>query len=492
MRRTLLFLFAALFATASCEIEGGNEYSEEDIDGFMQEVFWDQTEVPEYTIISEGKFNYEEMAERYFGPDGDLDGEALDAKKEYLKGYEEMLKEDPDNAVLDKTYNIFSFSTRDHEGQMRKLSAIMLYDDEPENVIFCCPYTHTKEEECATESIGGYEALTFFQSGLFIMPDGQGFGADENHVQTYLNHELHAKQYYDALKVGQKIYEDRYGDLEDDWTLRIVGASQGAGDAIALHRFLDKNYKTLNLSKYYKTGRRDEANKICAEYNYPKGSPTIEVPLRDVHRFEYSYVCCGPYCPEETMRTFSEWKKIDYPCVIPLVIKSMLACDPVFAETYPEDAFFSGRWNEMKTQWTWGIAPLEELYLKKTLPSDELNEHICRVLGVARQTTPGPTVPLWEMLSDAMTKTDSPIYKDLMQRLREQDLTTGWKPRTPTKLHYCRDDNVVPYVNTQKLIQLFQSNNCTCKTVEYKAKSDKKHTAHVDCCEDYITSEWKW
>lgn len=69
----------------------------------MQEVFWDQTEVPEYTIISEGKFNYEEMAERYFGPDGDLDGEALDAKKEYLKGYEEMLKEDPDNAVLDKT-----------------------------------------------------------------------------------------------------------------------------------------------------------------------------------------------------------------------------------------------------------------------------------------------------------------------------------------------------------------------------------------------------
>lgn len=481
MKRTLLYLLVAILSVVGCT-KNTPEFYEEELNDCLQELFWDQTEVPEYKVESLGTITYEELAERYFGLDADLDGEVLEAKKEYLKECEEYMKENPDNG---KKCYIFYYQSCCHDGTPRTLSGWMAFDKNPENVFFCCPYTHTLEKECASEDHGGYEYLTFFQNGLFIMPDGEGFGKDKNHVQSYLNHKLHAQQYYDALLTALAILSEEGQELDWNWKLRIFGASQGAGDAIALHRFLDTTYDRIDLNPLYNSGKREEAKELCKRYGYPKGSRIIDVPLCKVHNFEYSYVCCGPYCPEVTMQTFREWKKIDYPCVIPLVIKSMRACNTTLANTYPEEAFFSGKWNKIRNI-------IDGIYLNKTMKSDELNEYICRLLDIPRYETPGPTVPLKDMLSDAMLETNSPIYKALMECLREQDLTTGWKPKTPTKLHYCEDDNVVPYANTQRLIQLFESSNCPYKTVKYTAKSDIKVTAHVDCCEDYITSKWVW
>lgn len=501
MKKLFLSLLAAVLALAGCtknSPDPSSEYSNEEIDGFLQEVFWDQVDVPEYEVISEQTFTPEELLDAVFGSNGELDGEELEIKEAFLKKcdekLEELREEEPDGAIalLFRSTN-FKYHTIDQKGDRIELSAFMgwavykvLWKIKPydqNHVLLCCPYTHTKEDECATASKGGKEFLTMWHDNLFIMPDGQGFGENKNNVQTYLNHNLHAKQYYDALKVGQKLYLEEYGDLEDDWTLRVVGASQGAGDGIALHKFLDTQFDRLDLTKYYESENpvdRVRAKIICSMYGYPEGTKIIEVPFRNLHRFEYSYVCCGPYCPEVTMRTYSEWDKLSYPCVIPLVIKSMLSCYSDFLvkeKGYKEEDFFSNEWNMNK-------ADFDDIYLKKTMNSDNLNIYICQKLGVELIDVM-PPVPLSKILSEDMRKTDSQIYKDLITCLKKQDLTSGWTPKTKTKLYFSEIDEVVPYANTKKLIQLFQSENCTYKTV-------KDHFGHVDTCTDYMTSSWDW
>lgn len=433
------------------------------------------------------------MAESMFGPDDEIDDEfKAEAKKKFLELCDEkraeLSREDPDGARAFRFKKLnFSYETVQQNGGSIWLSAFMGFaihiNDNPydqNHILFCCPYTHTYGVECATRDGGGWEFKTMLSDNLFIMPDGQGFGDDALSVQTYLNHELHAQQYYDAFRAGYDIYiEDEHGTLEDDWTLRVVGASQGAGDAIALHKFLDKNYKRLDLTNYYNEGRRAAADAACRMFGYPKGTKYIEVPLCNIHRFEYSYVCSGPYCPEATMQTYSRWTKMSYPCVIPLVIKSMISCYPELLKYGGEEAFFSKEWNDNK-------ADFDKLYREKTMESKKLNRYICLKLGVDEGV---PMLPLDKMLSQEMMDTNSPIYRDLIECLKKQDLTTDWRPRTRTYLDYTKNDEVVPCENTERLVALFKANNVQCTTADY-SYGGILNVGHVSCCTGYITSSW--
>lgn len=94
-----------------------------------------------------------------------------------------------------------------------------------------------------------------------------------------------------------KLFQKEKGKMKDDWKLRVIGASQGAGDAMAVHKLLD----TTPIDDF-------------GTY------------LRDAWNFDYSYVCCGPYCPEATMQAYHRDGVVYYPCVVPLVIESMLDC----------------------------------------------------------------------------------------------------------------------------------------------------------------------
>lgn len=511
MKKILFYLLAAVLVVAGCTKDDNQEnYGEEGISNFIQDEFYSQKENLEYEVISEKLLSPEEVLEEAFGSRNDLDTNELRIKETFLKRcnekLEEQMRKDPVNAPAIHFKKIsFKYNTIDENGASIKLSAFMgwamhqikfmgfrvWWPYDQDHVLFCCPYTHTKEDECATKSFGGggWEFLTMWHDNLFIMPDGQGFGENHDHTQTYLNHKLHARQYFDALTVGKKLYLDKYGKLEKDWTLRVAGASQGAGDGIALHKYLDTEQYQINLKKSYSNEKtRNAANITCRLYGYPEGSPYVEIPLRDIHRFEYSYVCCGPYSPETTMQTYSRWEKMSYPCVIPLVIKSMLLCYSDFLcgqKGYVEQDFFSEEWNRSK-------AIFDDLYLKKTMNSDDLNIYICKQLGI---TSGAPMAPLESILSKEMLDTDSQIYKDLITCLKKQELTSAWTPRTKIKLRYSENDEVVPVENTKKLVTFLNDNNCTVKLVEDSWKTSKYESTpvgHVDCCENYMKSSWEW
>ena len=75
----------------------------------------------------------------------------------------------------------------------------------------------------------------------------------------------------------------------------------------------------------------------------------------------------------------------------------------------------------------------------------------------------------------------SDIYRDLMECLKKQELTSGWTPITPTKIFFSPADEVVPYANTEELFKLF-GDKCTFK---YETRNK-----HVDSCTEFILSGW--
>ncbi len=496
MKKVLPILLLAFFALTSCEKdqkEDPSQVSEKDIYEVLVNGF-DQQNTPEFEVMSDEILTPEQMADFLFNMDEadyeELNAEGVDIRENIARKKSKFLEEcekdkyyqsneDPDQAfTLIFHKQTFHYKTVDQFDKPITLSAFLAYGEywrpfkyiplDQDHIFLVCPYTHTKEDECATESKGGKEFTVMLHDNLFIMPDGQGFGVDKNHDQTYLNHNLHARQYYDALVAGEAIYRSKGGTYEDDYTLHVLGASQGAGDAIAVHKYLDTNTYTLDLSIYYKISwMKNVADAICDKYHVPRGTRYVEIPLGDRFKFDHSFVCCGPYCPEATMQKYLEWGRSSYPCVIPLVIKSMRACYPEFANKYPEEMFFSEKWNKKKSGF-------DELYLKKLMNSEDLNKHILREMGET-----GNSIYLRDLLSPEMNDPNSQIFKDLMACLREQDLTCGWWPRTNMWVCYSKNDEVVPYVNTEKLFGLEMASQ----------KFDLKLT-HVACCAIYMAAEW--
>lgn len=455
-------------------------------------------ETIEYEVLEQDHLSLEEMAASFDEDIANGVEGAQESKDEFLERWQKIADSLATAGEIDNQIAVgferrtFSYKTVNQFGNPITLSAFVGWAVYPKktwttikwipyeqnHVILSCPYTHTLAEECASRDKGGYEFKTMIHDNLFIMSDGQGFGVDNGHVQTYLNHKVHARQYFDALVAGMKVYDNDYrgGKYEKDWNLLVVGASQGAGDAIAVHKYLDTQTTSLNLTPYYKNESTAEAaNLICERYGVPYGTETVSVPLREKYRFRQSIVCCGPYCPEATMQKYQFDGKLSYPCVIPLVIKSMLACYPNLANKYNETDFFSDAWNKNKKDFDY-------IYLHNTKNSDDLNEYIRKKLVIGNEKIAPRYLPLDRMLSADMLDPDSEICQDLMECLREQDLTSGWSPVTETYIYWSANDEVVPRVNTDRLIQFFTQQHIKCVM-------DLSLT-HVLACYLYMASIW--
>lgn len=422
----------------------------------------------QYEVLDKVTLNVEQMADKLYGKAG-ANGADNDARRAAFIKRNQMMADSLANikgvngVSIMYTYWNYNFSSKDQKGDPIRLSAFMSAGSywffgteftDQDNIYLICPYTHTQESQCATESDGGYE-FDFFVStdNLFIMPDGQGFGYDKGHTQPYLDHNTQAKQIYDALKAGYKIYTNDGGKMESNYHLRVVGASQGAGDAIAVHKLLD-------------TQKNDDG-----------------LYLKDVWNFQYSYACSGPYNPVETMKYYYEVKKLEYPVVLPLVVKSMLGCNPDLAAKYNESDFYSDKYNALKSKY-------DEIYLNKPLDAADINKEMAKDFNTEEDKTAlgsdsDDHVFIYRLFSEAMRDTNSQMYKDFMACLEKQDLTTGWKPFTQTYLMASKGDCIVPPVNTEKLLDLF--NSCS---IPAHMDWTELELSHTEACLEFMFSSW--
>lgn len=381
-------------------------------------------------ITDEEELTANELADEVFGPSGaNSDNPVVEQMRaDFLQKQQQLSEEKAAEAgangwTVSYKSVIYKYESTDEQGKPITLSAKVYWGTvpfygalDPDYMVLCPHFTIGSNPECPT-SKHTYEAAAITGDNLLIMPDYKGFGETKKLVQPYVNHELCAINSIDALKAGYKVFTERSGaKMEEDWKLYVVGASQGGGNALAIHKWFDTHL--------------DEAN---------------------TWRFEYSYSCAGPHNPALTFEKYFEQKKHPYPCVFPFTIKAMMAAYPEILGQWSESDFYSKEYVENHK------ALMDEMVASKEYNCDELNEKFFNWYPHKGEDgiKSGKEILITDILSPEVLDTNSDIYKALFECLKKNDLTQGWTPVHKIKLYHGKSDELVPYANSEAVRDAF-------------------------------------
>lgn len=315
--------------------------------------------------------------------------------------------------------NPITLSARVSWGGNRLFSVGSFYEVRP-NYIILNPHFTITNQSASPYSGNAYETL--FMSGclLLIQPDYQGFGITAgNKHQAYINHEVCAKQCIDALKAGYKLFDEVANvKMEYNWKLYVAGCSQGGGNSLACHKWLDTHEE---FAKNW--------------------------------RFAYSYCGSGPHSPSVTFNEYFKQEVITYPVVFPIVIRSMMHVKDENGENilkdYKEEDFFSDTYNKYKKE-------IDEMVASKLYNAAQINKFIFEHFPTTKHARSGATaVALKELLSPAALDRESEMCKKLFECFDKNDLTKGWTPTRPIYLFHGEGDTVVPYANSEAVKKAF-------------------------------------
>lgn len=324
-------------------------------------------------------------------------------------------------------YRCFSYTYEsvDEVGKPITLSARIMWpkwhllkvEEEPNNIMLVPHFTIMGEHECPSYG-GSVESLVMSGDRILIMPDYIGYGVTKDRVHPYINQNVCAQNSIDALRAGYKLFKEKAKvTLHKDWRLYVTGMSQGGGNSLAVHKWLDTH---------------DEFAK-----NW---------------RFEYSYSCAGPYNPKKTIEKYFEQKNLSYPVVLPATVKSMIASYPNILGKWKEEDFYSKSYLEIK-------AEVDKMISSKEYTSDEINNVFFKHYPHKGEAgiNGGKQVKITDVVSDELMNPNSEIYIALMKCLADNDLTTGWTPKHPIYLYHGTADDVVPYENAKAVVNAFPS-----------------------------------
>lgn len=363
--------------------------------------------------------------------------------KPYIKGDLIMA-----NELTWKYEAVFNYYSLDEKGEKIELSARMIWPRMNKNyindVVLLCPYTHCSDAECASVSEGattGMEGKTMMNNYWLIIPDGEGFGASKDRTQLYLNHEVWARQEMDCLRAAWYLYDSLkvagkpHPAIADEWGTVIAGTSQGAGTALATLRFMETNWDK---------------------------SDNDSIRLDNKFNVKFANICCGPYDPVVTVKTyFQEWHRLTYPCVIPMVLKSMILSYPEIMGGYKEEDFYTPEYLAIKPQ-------IDAALASKKKTAGEVNDIIFAAFSHSK-TSPGlgGNGGAWitEFLRSDVIDLSSEQAQRLVRCLEKNNVLDGkWTPEHFIKYYCSTGDAVVPYANSEKLATFLKTGNYSCKT----------------------------
>lgn len=344
--------------------------------------------------------------------------EAFSLRESAMK--EELGKNDIELGFRKATY---LYTSTDVNGEPVTLSAAAYWlgyfdngvwnDFKPDNICLMEHYTITSDAEAPSNTL----PLEMFITGntLTIMPDYLGYGITKNMSHPYLNHDICAINSIDALTAGYDLFNDNGKcGISQDWKLYLAGASQGASNAIAVHKYMDTHLE------------------IATKWN-----------------FASSNCSSGPYSPVATIDKYYADGKVAYPVVFPLVMKTMFDSYPDIMKGFTEEMAYSQNYLAVK-------AEIDSLIAGKKHDTSAINQvFIDKVKKVKDSSLADNEIYLTDILSPAMLEKESAICKALYQCLEKNDLTKGWTPIHPMKLHYSSLDKVVPQENSLAILEAF-------------------------------------
>lgn len=294
-------------------------------------------------------------------------------------------------------------------------------DIQPDNICLMEHYTITSDAEAPSNTF----ALEMFITGntLTIMPDYIGYGITKELPHPYLNHDICAINSIDALTSGYELFDNNIVcGMAGDWKLYLAGASQGAANAIAIHKHMDTHPE------------------LATEWN-----------------FAASNCSSGPYSPVATINKYFTDGKVAYPVVFPLVIKTMFDSYPEIMRDFTEEMAYAESYLTAK-------AEIEGMLAGKQHSTTAINQvFINKVRKTIDANLANDEIYLTDILSPAMLDEESPISKAFYQCLEKNDVTKGWTPKHPMKLHYSPYDAVVPYENSLAILEAFGGDKVTLK-----------------------------
>ncbi len=330
-----------------------------------------------------------------------------------------------ENIQLGFRKTTYLYPSTDVQGKAVALSAAAFWlgyfdngvwnDLRPDNICLMEHYTITSDAEAPSSTF----PLEMFITGntLTIMPDYLGYGITKELPHPYLNHEVCAINSIDALTAGFGLFNDKGKcGMSQGWKLYLAGASQGASNAIAVHKYMDTN---LALARKW--------------------------------NFASSNCSSGPYSPVVTIDKYLTDGKVAYPVVFPLVMKTMFDSYPDIMKGFTEEMVYSQNYLDVKSE-------IDSMIAGKQHDTAAINQLF---LDKVKQTTDAALaeneIYLTDILSPEILDKESPICKALYQCLEENDLTKGWTPVHPMKLHYSPYDAVVPQENSTAILDAFGS-----------------------------------
>lgn len=407
MKRYLLLLFTSLIAV-SCS-------SSDDTVSMPSAPSVDDVTVE---ILSTEDFTAEELMATLFPEDGGSMAAMRPMFVEKLKKQTQEIEKQLGVKGITLGYRRvkYLYSSTDYLGNPITLSSVLYWnrykldgwhDVIPENICLVEHYTITSDAEAPSNSYPMEPHIT--GNSVVVMPDYLGYGYTAKEFHPYLNYELAARNSMDALKAAYIICNNHNEKLlAGSWSLCVLGASQGGSNALAVHKFLDTN-------------------------------PSVAKEWR------FSHSCCaaGAYSLSTTFETYMRWGSLDYPVVLPMVLKSMLASYPDIMSGLSEEDFYSDDYLAIKPQ-------IDAMLEGKKHTTNEINavffDNLADETGKLRVES---------ILSPEAMDVNSPMAMTLAICFADNDLTKGWKPVHPVKFYHSKDDNVVPYENVEAAIEAF-------------------------------------
>ncbi len=365
----------------------------------------------------------EELADELYGADGAQNAELREQFLEKIALREAALCEElgANGVAMGFISYKYYYRSKDVNGDTRTLSARVVWDRywllgwhnmDPDN-LYIMEHPFITDNADAPSDCSTFELGLSTQDFMLISPDGLGYGINKEMIAPYQNHEISAQNSLDALKAGYALWKEKgSGTMEDDWKTIILGLSEGAGKALALHKYFDTH--------------DDEAAKW---------------------HFGYSFTGAGSYVPSLTWETYYSWGKTEHIAVIPMTVKSMLASYPDILKGYTEKDFYCEKYLKVKDQ-------IDNLLSAKNMDYEAQDAKINQLLG-----TETPT--LADVLSETFLDKNSDIYKAFMQCLRRNDLSTGWTPKHNIMILAAVKDEFIPFASAEALKTAFGEDKVT-------------------------------
>ena len=395
----------------------------------------------EYEITDSATLTAAEMADRIYGPEGsNADEETQNARAEFMERSQKIADEyaaktGQNGFATSYRWINYTYWSSDQFGKRIQLSAkvvwgcfgysvfgLKMYTElDPNNIYLYEHCNITDNSFIPTESCSDQER---FFDNLSIMPDYMGFGRSKTSLHLLMNYNVNAKNSYDALVAGYKIYKEKRdgSDLEKDAKLYIYGTTIGAAYGLATQKYI-------------------ETHNLDSQWN-----------------LDSSYFCTGPYSASLTVDSWLERGEMEFLFYFPMLVKSMMASYPGIMMGWKEEDFYNEKYLAVKSK-------IDKLLADKDMSHSEMEKEFESILGESWGTE---FPPISAILSDQARLKTSPLMQDFYKCLEKNDLTKDWTPKHTIQI----------YQNISEKCLFPSSNENTLKStfgdkVEFSSQMDK-------------------